>query len=192
VCQLVSGKGLFDSKSSPLAIKCLKDKSGFSNKIMAVVSVRPLLSNDVDAVAALLQKFWSLNAEFEPTIEVDEKALASFKDEMRTHLDKQDQIVLVAESGKGGFLSGFIRVEIKKDRYYGAQTRGNIVEFYVTPQSRRRDIGKSLLDSMVESLKERGIVSVTAEFPTQNVPALSFYERNGFRPFLAVYAKDIQ
>ncbi len=152
--------------------------------------VRGLDPEDIDEAAGIVNKFWSLNAEFEPTIELGNEPLKSMKLNIKRSLGREDQIILVAESEKKALL-GLARIEIRQGTFYGTKPHGSIVEFYVLPQSRRKDIGKDLLEYALKWLKEKGIDLVTAEFPTQNVPAVGFYERNGFRPFLTIYIREI-
>ena len=152
--------------------------------------VRSLDPEDIDQAANIVHKFWSLNAEFEPTIELGDEPLQTMKLNIKRSVGREDQIIIVAESEKKTLL-GLARIEIRQGTFYGAKPRGNIVEFYVLPQARRKDVGKDLLDYALNWLKEKGIDSVTSEFPTQNVPAVGFYERSGFRPFLTVYIREI-
>ena len=153
------------------------------------VQVQNLEPEDLEEASEIVHKFWSLNSEFEPTIELKDKMQSDMKEDIRKRMGSDDQIILVAKSEKE--VLGLVRIEIKTDAFYGSKQWGNIVEFYVLPRSRRKEVGKALLNTALERLKEKNIKSVTAEFPTQNVPAVGFYEKNGFRPFLSVYAADL-
>ena len=153
------------------------------------VQVQNLEPEDLEEASEIVHKYWSLNSEFEPTIELKDKMQSDVKEDIRRRMGRDDQIILVAKSETG--VLGLIRVEIKTDSFYGSKQWGNIVEFYVLPRSRRKEVGKALLNIALQRLKEANIKSVTAEFPTQNVPAVGFYEKNGFRPFLSVYAADL-
>jgi ribosomal protein S18 acetylase RimI-like enzyme len=146
---------------------------------------------DLDDAAHLIHNFWGLNVEFEPTIELEENAFEHIKEDLRQAVGREDQMILVARSDHGSLL-GIIRVEMRKGKFRGPVHWGNIVEFYVLPRERRHSVAKKLLDGAMEKLKQKGIKMVTSEFPTQNVPAASFYERNGFRPFETVFAKELE
>jgi ribosomal protein S18 acetylase RimI-like enzyme len=152
--------------------------------------VQELQSDDLGDAARLIDSFWGLNVEFEPSIMPQEGAIDQIKEELEQALGRDDQIILVARSDKT--LLGIIRVEIKKAKFRGPGSWANIVEFYVLPRERRKDVAKNLLDSATAELKKKGIKMLTAEFPTQNVPATSFYERIGFHPFETVYVKELE
>lgn len=146
---------------------------------------------ELEDAAHLIHNFWGLNVEFEPTIEIGKGELEQIKEDLKQAAGRDDQMILVARAESGTNLLGIIRVELRKGKFRGPDAWGNIVEFYVLPRERRRAVAKSLLESASEELKKKGIKILTAEFPTQNVPAASFYERNGFRPFETVFAKEL-
>jgi ribosomal protein S18 acetylase RimI-like enzyme len=146
--------------------------------------------SDLEDAAHLIHNFWGLNVEFEPSIELEENTLEHIKDDLKLAFGREDQMILLARSN--GNPVGIIRVEMKKCKFRGPDRWGNIVEFYVLPRERRKAVAKSLLDSATDLLRKKGIRMVTSEFPTQNVPAASFYERNGFRPFETVFAKELE
>jgi ribosomal protein S18 acetylase RimI-like enzyme len=154
--------------------------------------VQELESKDLDDAAHLIHNFWGLNVEFEPTIQLDDRAFEHIREDLKQALGRDDQMILVARSQSSIALLGIIRVEMKKGKFRGPDNWGNIVEFYVLPRERRRDVAKTLLDSAASELKKKGIKMLTAEFPTQNVPAASFYERNGFHPFETVFARELE
>ncbi len=147
---------------------------------------------DLESAAHLIHNFWGLNVEFEPAIGLGESEFEQIKEDLRQATGREDQLILVASPESGAGLLGIIRIEVRKGKFRGHDTWGNIVEFYVLPRERRKAVAKKLLDSAVEALKKKGIKRLTAEFPTQNVPAASFYEKIGFRPFETVYAREIE
>ena len=85
-----------------------------------------------------------------------------------------------------------IRVEIRDNPYYGKKLIAKIIELYVVPAQRRAGIAAALLDRVSERLSGQDMEILTAEFPTQNVLAASFYENNSFRPFVTVYARKLK
>jgi len=154
------------------------------------IQIQEFQGKDLDDAARLIHNFWGLNVEFEPSIELGENEPDQIKEDLRQAAGREDQIILVARTQSA--LAGILRVEMKKGKFRGPDIWGNIVEFYVMPRERRKAVAKNLLDAAVDALQKRGIKMLTAEFPTQNVPAASFYERNGFRPFETVFAKELE
>ncbi len=153
--------------------------------------IRNFETKDLEDAAHLIQNFWGLNVEFEPSIELKENALEHIKQDLQRNAGREDQMILVARSATGSMV-GIIRVEFRQGKFHGPDKWGNVVEFYVLPRERRKAVAKSLLDTTLDKLREKGINMLTAEFPTQNIPAASFYERNGFRAFQTVYVKELE
>jgi ribosomal protein S18 acetylase RimI-like enzyme len=154
------------------------------------LEIRSFQGSDVENAARLIHSFWGLNVEFEPSMEIGENELEQIKGDLKQASARDDQMIFVACSELG--LVGIIRIEMKQAKFRGPVRWGNIVEFYVLPRERRKAVAKHLLDHASGELKKKGIKKLTAEFPTQNVPAASFYERNGFRPFQTIFARDVE
>ena len=153
-------------------------------------TVENLSSRDMEKASDLILKFWSLNSEFEPDIELKERVVDDIMENLKTSLADNKQIVLVARTGEK--LIGLLRAEITDNWFYGSKALGKIIEFYVLPAHRRSRVGETLLNAVVRQLSEKGIELVTAEFPSQNVVATGFYEKNGFSPFFTVYVRKTQ
>jgi ribosomal protein S18 acetylase RimI-like enzyme len=151
------------------------------------VTIESLQLVDLDKASRLIHKFWGLNAEFEPTLELDEDYLDEIKKNVKMSIADKRQMVLVARDEQK--IVGLIRVEVRDNPYYGKKPIGKIIELYVVPAHRRAGVAAALLDRVSERLSGQGIEILTAEFPTQNVLAASFYESNSFAPFITVYAR---
>jgi ribosomal protein S18 acetylase RimI-like enzyme len=179
------------SMISARSSKSLKGKNLGAQNVTSNMpaEVREFEKKDLEDVARLVQSFWALNTEFEPSIELHENALELIKTDLMNYVGSEDQIILVSQSELG--LIGMIRVELKHGTFRTPRQWGNIVEFYVLPRARRRSIAKSLLDEALQRIGKKGIEIITAEFPTENVPAANFYERNGFRPIHSVYVREL-
>jgi ribosomal protein S18 acetylase RimI-like enzyme len=154
------------------------------------VTIESLQFADLDKASGLIHKFWGLNGEFEPTLELDEDYLEEIKKNVKMSIADERQIVLVARDEQK--IVGLIRVEVRDNPYYGKKLIGKIIELYVVPAYRRAGIAAALVDRVSESLSGQDMEILTAEFPTQNVLAASFYESNSFAPFITVYAKKLK
>ena len=152
------------------------------------VTIENLKFEEMEKGSDLIHKFWSLNSEFEPALELVE-VLEQIKEDLKMGLADKNQIILVAKADDK--IIGIVRAEISPNRFYGSKPMGKIVEFYVAPSHRRTGAGEALLNAILAKLSEREVELVTAEFPTQNVVATSFYEKNGFAPFFTVYSKRL-
>ena len=61
-----------------------------------------------------------------------------------------------------------------------AQDWAEITELYVQPASRRRGVGKALVDAALAHARHHGCTEVHLLVDPQNTPALSFYQAVGF------------
>ncbi len=61
-----------------------------------------------------------------------------------------------------------------------AQDWAEITELYVQPTSRRRGVGRALVDAALAYARHRGCTEVHLLVDPQNTPALSFYQVVGF------------
>lgn len=154
------------------------------------VTIENLQLVDLDKASRLIHKFWGLNSEFEPTLELDEDYLEEIKKNVKISIADKRQMVLVARDEQK--IVGLIRVEIRDNPYYGKKLIAKIIELYVVPAHRRAGIAAALLDQVSERLSGQDMEILTAEFPTQNVLAASFYEDNSFAPFITVFAKRLK
>jgi ribosomal protein S18 acetylase RimI-like enzyme len=154
------------------------------------VTIENLQLVDLDKASRLIHKFWGLNGEFEPTLELDDDYLEEIKKNVKMSIADKRQMVLVARDEQK--IVGLIRVEIRDNPYYGKKLIAKIIELYVAPAHRKLGIAAALLDRVSERLSGQDMEILTAEFPTQNVLAASFYESNSFTPFITVFAKRLR
>ena len=69
---------------------------------------------------------------------------------------------------------GFINYDIIYDR-------AEIEFIYTVEKYRRKNIASKLLDNMVEKCKKNNCKNITLEVRESNIPAISFYEKKGFK-----------
>lgn len=69
--------------------------------------------------------------------------------------------------------------------YIGSQTVmdcADIMNLAVDPEYRRMGIAATLLNSLCDMLREKGVLSVALEVRVSNAPAIALYEKFGFEP----------
>jgi len=66
--------------------------------------------------------------------------------------------------------------------YRSPSRTGRILTIDVSPSSRRRGLGKALLEETTARLCRAGAMETVLEVDVRNAGAISFYERLGFRP----------
>ncbi len=67
--------------------------------------------------------------------------------------------------------------------YVGSQSvmgEADMMNVAVDPESRRRGIGRKLVEALVQALKDRQVNSLTLEVRASNEPAKALYEQLGF------------
>ncbi len=68
--------------------------------------------------------------------------------------------------------------------YAGIQTvldEGYITNIAVTADARRRGVGKALIDGLKAVAEEKALSFITLEVRKSNIPAISLYEKTGFK-----------
>jgi|SRR3989337_1946570 len=153
---------------------------------LSIPVIRPAQGRDIDSAAQLVVRLKRLNSEFDPMFTVRDDCLETAKQYLQEAIADQSGVVLVAEVK--GKIVGLVKADLKDRRFYEPKTAGAIVDFYILPEHRRRKLGENLIQTTIEKLKQKGAQIVTAEFPSQNVIATNFYEKNGFRRLVCIYA----
>ncbi len=147
----------------------------------------------MEALASLLVRLKRLNSEFDPLLtvraDIQEKALHILQNDLA---DKNSLLLAVEGSGDDkGKVIGVARGAVRERTFYSPTKEGVIMDIYLMPAYRRSGEGALLLKETMERLKTMGAGIVTAEFPSQNVIAVKFYAKHGFRPITSHHAKGV-
>ncbi len=154
-----------------------------------MVVFREATLEDVEALAPLVVRLKRLNEEFDPLLKTREEAIEIAKKYLREALEGGKSVILVAE--EAGKVIGILKSDLIERCFYEPRLEGRIIEFYIMPEFRRRGIGRQFIEEAIQRLKARGAQLITAEFPSLNEIAVSFYEKLGFRPIINIYAKEL-
>jgi ribosomal protein S18 acetylase RimI-like enzyme len=152
-----------------------------------MVEFRKATEKDLQSLVELNVRLKRLNEEFDPLLRVRADIAEKSREYFGEALRSPNSLVVVAEDN--GKVVGFIKADIRERTFYEPRMEGNIVEFYLLPEYRRRGVGANLLDYTVKLLKEKAEI-ITAEFPTLNEIAVEFYTKLGFRGIISVYARE--
>lgn len=157
------------------------------------ITIRKARESDVEAIAALLVRLKRLNAEFDPLLSVRPDAPEQAVKLMGQEVADPARIILAVEgSGEDeGKVIGFARGTVRERPFYAPVREGVILDIYLMPAYRRGGAGAKLLREMTKRLKEMGAEVVAAEFPSQNVMAVNFYAKSGFRAVTSLHAKGL-
>ena len=154
------------------------------------VTIREIKRGEDENAGELIARLKRLNGEFDPLLKTSPNLDAEARSSIKTAMGNSGSVVLVAVQVDSGKVVGVVKADLVDRVFYEPRREGAIVEFYILPEFRRGDLGKRLLSAMVESLKAKGAVLITAEFPSQNEIAKKFYTKLGFRSLTNVYAKS--
>jgi len=151
------------------------------------IAFRKATLDDLDRLIDLLLRLKRLNEEFDPLLKVRDDAASVGRKYLEEAIKSQNSLVVVAEAS--GKVVGFIKADIRERIFYTPKMEGNIVEFYLLPEYRRKGYGAQLLEYAINQLKERAEI-ITAEFPSLNEISTKFYTKLEFRGVISIYARE--
>ena len=155
------------------------------------IVVREMLAADIDGSVDLILRLKKLNGEFDSIFVVSDKAKKDAEDRLKEAVKNPERhISILAE--RGGKILGVMLINILDRCYYLPEKEARITDFYIMPEFRRSGAGKMLISRSYEELKKRKISIITAEFPSQNLIALRFYKRLGYREIVGIYGKVLE
>lgn len=157
---------------------------------MEEISVREARREDVEEAANLVVRMKRLNNEFDPLFTVVDDAPARARSYLSTSLESKSSLVLVAVKGKS--VVGVLRAEVRERTFYKPTIGGNITDFYILPEHRRKALGNTMLERASKTLRKLGAQVVTAEFPARNEIAVKFYSKRRFRALTNIYAESTE
>jgi len=101
-------------------------------------------------------------------------------------ISRDDSIAYVAKSNDiltGFLIARLIMYENAKFSFNGKENILNEIEIYniaVKKEFRRKGIGQAILNALVSQKREHKILNIWLEVRESNLPAISFYKKNGF------------
>lgn len=84
---------------------------------------------------------------------------------------------------RNGKIIGYIVAEVLacwKPRSVQSKKRGHLLSIAVDPKFRRQGIGKTLIETIIEYLRQENIENLVLEVRSSNFTAISFYKTMGF------------
>ncbi len=99
--------------------------------------------------------------------------------------------VLLAEVD--GLTAGyaFVRLDKGSTTWVTGERVGSLETLSILPDYRDRGIGSMFMDRIYEDLRTAGIKELSLAVMASNDPAIRFYERQGFAPFVVVMARTL-
>ena len=155
-------------------------------------TIRSAQSSDLPSLgrlgASLVRLHHALDAErFIPATAETEAGYAAF---LGTQLDDPDVVMLVAEHE--GEIVGYVWGGLEGMDYMALRgPAGALYDIVVDPGYRGRGIGRSLLDSALAALADKGAPRVVLSTAEQNEPAQHLFARAGFRRTMIEMTREL-
>jgi len=136
-------------------------------------TIRAAAAGDLDALSRLLGTLFALEADFQPDAARQRAGLALLL------ADPERRAVLVAE--RAGRVIGMVTGQLVVSTAEGAVSAW-IEDLVVAEPEQGRGTGRALVDAAAAWARGRGAARLQLLVDEENLPALGFYRRLGWRP----------
>ena len=133
---------------------------------------RDARSDDVPALAEMLAELFRIETDFIPDVGAHVCGLSLI-------LHDPSYRVIVA-TGSDDHPVGMITLHVLVSTALGGRV-GLVEDLYVRPRWRRRGIGRSLCEAVERVAREKRLLRLSLLADNANLPALSFYDRIGWK-----------
>jgi ribosomal protein S18 acetylase RimI-like enzyme len=166
----------------------------FSGKIILyrvdIMKVRFASEEDFENLFNLYKQLYILEARLDNNLKDFEEVEENLRKYVQRCLKKENYIVLIAE--KDSKILGFIIIAIREyTKVCKKQKFGYIDAIFVKEDSRKKGIGRKLLNEAEKFLKEQKIHSLELDIYEGNKEAIKFYQKSGFRIISKRMRKEI-
>lgn len=136
----------------------------------------------IPQVIEVWREFLCFNADAEPLWNPGRNAASEFEAALDKQMAASEALVLVALEAEE--VLGFAIAEIDSEPpIFSFEKWGTIADLGVKKEHRRRGVGKKLTDAALEWFKGKGVSLVQIYALTGNGLAVSFWPKQGFKPF---------
>jgi ribosomal protein S18 acetylase RimI-like enzyme len=132
----------------------------------------------------------ALHCKFDKALKLTDNALGNYDEVVQEYISNRKDLVLVAVANRE--IIGFLMARIANNpNGYHYPKLGFIKELAVTANKRRSGAGTMLQHECINWFKKHKIRRVEVVFSINNPMALNFYNKNGFKTYLAVGCKNV-
>jgi ribosomal protein S18 acetylase RimI-like enzyme len=153
-------------------------------------TIRRARKDDLERLVDLVSRLKRLNGEFDSLLTPTEDLEREVTKYLESAISSDDYVVLVVEDG--GKVEGVLIAKVVDRCFYKPRMVGQISDFYIMPEYRRRGLGYRMVEEAERILRSKGAEMIFAEFPTKNVIAEGFYRNLGFREITGIFAKEVK
>ncbi|MCK5614368.1 GNAT family N-acetyltransferase [Candidatus Pacearchaeota archaeon] len=155
-----------------------------------MIQIRNAKLRDVKAIAKLNLELMKHVGQYDPIFKLQKKPLPIMEEWRRKGVYSSRQKLMVAECD--GKIIGYINATTKtRPKIYEVKEVGFISDLYVLPEYRKQNIGKKLVEPILEWLKQKGVRHVHLYAVSKNEVALTVWKKFKFKEFLREKYREI-
>ena len=154
---------------------------------MSTFSIRPARASDEARILAIADRLAAFDPTTRPAIEIASRERRALAEALAR--PAPDSALFVADSLQLG-LVGILLLETRRD-YFTDEPHGHIAILAVAPEAEGQGLGKALLKTAEDWGPARGFRRLTLTVFVDNRRATEFYARQGWRPELETYYKNL-
>lgn len=158
------------------------------------MKVREATLNDLESIIRLWKEFASEHSMQDIRLRYKSDFLEERYKRFKSKMISPNNISLVIEDDQS-YIRGYLLSHIEDMSEFAVSSMnliGYIDSFYVEKGHRHKRYGKSLLDSLMQRLKNKGIKYVFIKILAQNTEAQEYFKKQGFEPINIIYAREIK
>lgn len=152
------------------------------------MNIRPAREDEAAVLQSLNEEVFIDNYKYDPDLKADWAQSEKGRDYFTKILSNPEAICLIAE--EGGITVGYIAAAPKEFGYRNSKYL-EIENMGVIPDFRSKGVGRELVGKCVEIAKQKGYQKVYVNSYSENVRAINFYEKSGFKKIDVSLEKDI-
>ena len=154
---------------------------------MLSLAIRPALEADRAAILCLSDRLAAFGPTTRPASDIAQRERRALEDALAGR--PAGSILLVADHENLGLL-GVVLLERRRD-YFTNDEHGHVSILAVAPQAEGQGVGRALLAAAEDWGRAEGFRRLTLAVFTENLRARELYQRQGWRPELETYYKNL-
>jgi ribosomal protein S18 acetylase RimI-like enzyme len=156
------------------------------------MTIRPATHADLPEIGRLGALLVEVHHDFDPRrfLAATDQTRAGYAGFLRSQLDLPNTAVLVADND--GTVVGYAYAAVEGYDYLSLRGPAGILhDIIVAPEHRGRDIGRRLVDAVIDYLKSRGVPRVVLSTAERNEGAQRLFASLGFRRTMIEMTRDV-
>ena len=146
------------------------------------ITIRPARSGDTEALVAMWRQLAVQHSGYDAErYHWADGAADSWREYLLSLLGKSDVLVMVAADGANRLVGFTVGKLAELPSVFAARQAGSVQDVFVRRECRGRGIGKRLVLTVAECLRELGAEEITLRVAANNREAIAFYEKLGMR-----------